>query len=279
MEFQRKVLSGLVRTEELNVAKKLADYRATLSRQPSLLQWQYTINPRTLRRIKQQLQHLQGVSPVDDDENNAMKWLTKMRLLVSSVPFTNISTKRPRESSRIKRVVRDTASGYSEVNIEDWENFQALDLLDYYNLMNEKAFYEEQAKKVVDESSDDYILKTSLGKGDEDPIVFNSAAWMVIDLLPGTHEAQVLYDCLFCRAVLTWLVSRCISCAKCFNMLSSIFHTIGEAIYSAIAMWRSAPWRTPNCLALPNARSRCYPRLFMPSSRTVCAAAKSSSWP
>lgn len=187
ISHQRKILTGLVRVEEINIAKKLAEYRALTSRNPSLLQWQYTINAAALRAMKSQKKNDSGN---DDEDSSIMKWNTRMRLSVSTVPFTNLSTKRSRDSTRIKTITHD--DGFTEMNIDDLDNLQATDLLDYFNVLHEKEYFEQRAKQApADPDSDQEAIKRALGKEDKGPIAFASVAWFVVELQPLIHDSQV----------------------------------------------------------------------------------------
>lgn len=135
-------------------------------------------------------------------------WKLTFRLAFTANPFTNLSTKRPKDSSRVRSVQgRDY--------IEDFANLQAQDLLDYYNIQQERQL-EEQTRREAEEATaaaaaamaaalagfpiiDD---ASSVGsqhskqppphrpRPKQEPTVFNSVSWFCLELRSGLQPEQ-----------------------------------------------------------------------------------------
>ncbi|RYH28600.1 EF-hand domain-containing protein [archaeon] len=148
MILQRKVLTGLVRVEDLNVAKKLADFRNLITSTPSVIQYKHIINAERIRSVRKRSQ-TPGIKPNtpanNEDDNSTGSFPVRLQFNMSTVPFTNISTKRPRDSSRLR--ILNHPDGSAELTVFDMGALQATDILDYYNLQSEKKFYEEDDRR------------------------------------------------------------------------------------------------------------------------------------
>jgi len=123
-------------------------------------------------------------------------WKLSFKLAVTSNPFSNLATKRPKDSSRMKLVA-------GRHYIEDYSNLQAQDLLDFFNLQQEKWLAEkiqaEEAKAAElaaltgeDTSQSAKISMLNFGnmnkkKQKPEPKVYNSVNWFCIHL--RTHLA------------------------------------------------------------------------------------------
>lgn len=181
----------MVREEELSLAKKLADFRSLLSRQPSVLHWQYLFNVTALREFKTKLKKEGKQQAVKEEkEEDGVAWKTRFAITATAVPFTNISTKRPPDSSRIRLLEHE--DGFQELEISEVEQLQPSDFLDYYNALSQKLYYEAQAALLNSLGGGDEKMISQLKKVEESgPASFQSACWLVLDLLPSSHEAQI----------------------------------------------------------------------------------------
>lgn len=107
-------------------------------KRPFTLQAHYLINERMIPQKPNAAEdHLRGL--------DALNFQTKLRFLFTTNSFSsNATNKRSRESTRIKLVddlYRDL------MMIEDFEELQASDLLDYFNLQQEELFAKAQEEK------------------------------------------------------------------------------------------------------------------------------------
>ncbi len=158
----------------------MADFRSLLAHDLSLVHWNYSINGDAMRTMRAQIK-TNSSNRVNDDENAPMQWNTRIKVNISCDPFTNLSTKRPRDSSRMKGIYHEETGVMIDTKIEDLDNLQAKDVLDYFNSKHEKMYYGGKAK------SKSFDIANDTG-----PIVFNSVAWFVIQLRSSIHEAQIV---------------------------------------------------------------------------------------
>ncbi len=147
---------------------------------------------------------------------------TKLRINITTNPFTNLSTKRPKDSTRMKVIMEN---GREFIMIKDPDGFDANDVLDYYNLCAEKdwlkkmqelkkhqndstsnqgfskpplsrnsSFYSsgygsisKSSKSLLDEPNDD-------GKKQEDegPIEYKSTVWFGVDVKKDVDHAYTI---------------------------------------------------------------------------------------
>lgn len=115
-------------------------------------------------------------------------WKLHLKLSLTCNPFTNLSTKRPKDSSRLR-------SAHGRNFIEDFSNLQAQDLLDYYNLQQEKALLESLQAEARQASNGDAELNSLLGAAGKKAAaksakVFNSVTWACLQLKPNCSVEQ-----------------------------------------------------------------------------------------
>eukprot|EP01034_Spumella_vulgaris_P025693 gene25693-32180_t len=86
-------------------------------------------------------------------------WGLRLSLSMSSNPFTNLSTKRPKDMSRLKILTSNPASYLYDAEggvadyIEDYANLQSQDLLDYMNLSIELEYAEKVSAALASEEN------------------------------------------------------------------------------------------------------------------------------
>lgn len=115
-------------------------------------------------------------------------WKLHFKLSLTCNPFTNLSTKRSKESSRLR-------SMQGRHFIEDFSNLQAQDLLDYYNLQQEQVLLESLQVEARLASGGDSELTTLLGAAGKKAAaknakVFNSVSWLCLQLKQNTTIEQ-----------------------------------------------------------------------------------------
>lgn len=133
--WQRRVMQGVDRAGmSTNMAKRLAEFRAMALKRPFTIDTSFYINEEAIPKKPNAAEdRLQGV--------DAYAFPMRLQVMLNTVPFTNLSTKRPRDSTRLKYVDDVTRHIYM---VDDYPSFQASDLLDFYNLRLEQAFVQRQ---------------------------------------------------------------------------------------------------------------------------------------
>lgn len=118
------------------------------------------------------------------------EWKLKFKLNFTANPFSNMATKRPKESTRVRNT-----GGRSY--IEDFSNLQAQDLLDYFNLLQERLLEEELNREAaeVEAAVAAGIPRPQRHRVKREAKVFNTVTWVCLQLRRDvTPEQEELFS-------------------------------------------------------------------------------------
>jgi Ca2+-binding EF-hand superfamily protein len=171
-------------------------------------------------------------------------WKFNFKLSFTASPFTNLSTKRPKDSSRIR-----SANGRNY--IDDFSNLQAQDLLDYYNLLQEKLLIEQiqqeaeaQAAALTATASDESAAGRSAWSGSlggakkqakKEAVVYNTVSWCCLQLKANLQPEQ---EALFAAAVRNFFLAvpydvRETLYSEVFTKVFTVFKADGASVARA----------------------------------------------
>jgi hypothetical protein len=219
------LFSGLTNTNEVSYGKKLADFRAMSLKKPSIMEFKYSFNRPSIDAADDASDTAKK-SPMKSiaDKNADQPTIgTRIRINVHTNPFTNLATKRPKDSTRMKVINED---GREFIMIKDPQGFDSNDVLDYYNLCAEKDWLKkmEEAKRNDRQQSESFskpplsrnssfystgygsvsrkssksLLEDEYGdhpkdkEEEKEPIEYKSAIWFGIDIRKDMDHAYTI---------------------------------------------------------------------------------------